>query len=64
LRVAVADGHLRWREVAALELGAPVPGGRSVRFSPDVSGGGLRPAGWSQVLRRGAYRASHVGRDA
>lgn len=64
LRLAVAAAHGAWREVAVLELGAAVEGGRSLRFSPDVTGGGIRPAGWLQDLRRSAYRASHLGPDA
>jgi hypothetical protein len=64
LRLAVASAHGPWREVAVLELGGAVEAGRAVRFSPDVTGGGLRPAGWLQDLRRSAYRASHVGPDA
>jgi hypothetical protein len=64
LRLAVASAHGHWREVAVLELGGAVDAGRAVRFSPDVTGGGLRPAGWLQDLRRSAYRASHVGPDA
>ena len=52
-----------WRELAVVELGRPVPHGREVRFSPDVTGGGIRPAGWLHELRRDAYRASHVGPD-
>lgn len=64
LRLAVASAHGAWREVAVLELGRAVEEGRSVRFSPDVTGGGIRPAGWLQDLRRSAYRASHVGPDA
>ena len=64
LRLAVASAHGRWREVAVLELGATVDDGREVRFSPDVTGGGIYPAGWLHDLRRSAYRASHVGPDA
>lgn len=65
LRLAVASAHGAWREVAVLELGREVEGGdRPVRFSPDVTGGGIRPAGWLHDLRRDAYRASHVGPDA
>lgn len=64
LRLAVASAHGAWREVAVLELGRQVERGREVRFSPDVTGGGIRPAGWLQDLRRSAYRASHVGPDA
>jgi hypothetical protein len=64
LRLAVAVGARSWRDVAVLEIGAPVARGREVRFSPDVTGGGIRPVGWLQDLRRSAYRASHVGPDA
>jgi hypothetical protein len=64
LRLAVASAHGRWCEVAVLELGRQVEGGREVRFSPEVTGGGIRPAGWLQDLRRSAYPASHVGPDA
>jgi hypothetical protein len=64
LRLAVASAHGPWREVAVLELAGAVSGGRQLRFSPDVTGGGIRPAGWLQDLRRSAYRASHVGPDA
>ena len=63
LRLAYHEGR-RWRDVAVLELGRPVPDGRTVRFAPDVTGGGIRPAGWLHDLRRDAYRASHVGPDA
>jgi hypothetical protein len=63
LRLAVATGAASWRDVAVLELGSPVPAGRAVRFSPDVTGGGIRPVGVLQELRRRAYRASHVGPD-
>jgi hypothetical protein len=64
LRLAVASAHGRWSQVAVLELGRRVEGAREVRFSPDVTGGGIRPAGWLQDLRRSAYPASHVGPDA
>lgn len=64
MRLAVASARGPWRPVAMLELGGPVPGGRQVRFAPDVTGGGIRPAGWLHDLRRRAYDASHVGPDA
>ena len=64
LRLAVSSAHGAPRDVAVLELGSTSPGGRQIRFSPDVTGGGIRPAGWLQDLRRSAYRASHVGPDA
>lgn len=64
LRLAVSTGRRGWRDVGRVELAGPTPGGREVRFSPDVTGGGIRPAGWLHDLRRSAYRASHVGPDA
>jgi hypothetical protein len=64
LRLAVSTAHGAARQVAVLELGGTSPGGRQIRFSPDVTGGGIAPAGWLQDLRRSAYRASHVGPDA
>jgi hypothetical protein len=64
LRLAMATGRNRWRELAVLELGGTVRNGRQIRYSPDVTGGGIRPVGWLQDLRREAYRASHVGPDA
>lgn len=64
LRLAAATGRRTWRTLAVLELGRPVPDGRSIRFSPDNTGGGIGPVGWLQDLRRDAYRASHVGPDA
>jgi hypothetical protein len=64
LRLAVSSAHGAPRQVAALELGGTSPGGREIRFSPDVTGGGIAPAGWLQDFRRSAYRASHVGPDA
>jgi hypothetical protein len=64
LRLAVASARGRWSEVAVLELGREVERGRKIRFSPDVTGGGIRPVGWLQDLRRSAYTASHVGPDA
>jgi hypothetical protein len=64
LRLVAVLGRRSWRELAVLELGSAVPEGRQVRFSPDVTGGGIRPVGWLHDLRRDAYRASHVGPDA
>ena len=64
LRVAVSSLHGSPRQVAVLELGSTSPGGRQIRFSPGVTGGGIQPAGWLQDLRRRAYPASHVGPDA
>ena len=64
LRLVAVTGCRSVRELGVLELGSAVPGGREVRFSPDVTGGGIRPVGWLQDLRRDAYRATHVGPDA
>lgn len=64
LLLSAATGPRRWRTLGVLELDGPVPHGRSIRFSPDNTGGGIHPVGWLQDLRRDAYRASHVGPDA
>jgi hypothetical protein len=42
----------------------PAPLGRQTRFDPWVTGGGLRPAGPLQELRRRAYAAAQVADDA
>lgn len=64
LRLVAATGSRTWRDLAVVELGGTVPGGRQIRFSPDNTGGGIAPVGWLQDLRKSAYRASHVGPDA
>lgn len=51
------------RTLAVVELAGEAPGGREIRFAPLNTGGGIRPVGWLQDLRRSAYPASHVGRD-
>jgi hypothetical protein len=59
----VATPHGPWTEVGQVKLGDVVTGGRRVRFDPWTTGGGIRPAGWVQELRQGAYPASHVAPD-
>lgn len=63
LRLAAATGR-GWQTLAVVELQGPVAHARSIRFSPDRTGGGIRPVGWLQDLRKDAYRATHVGPDA
>jgi hypothetical protein len=75
LAAAVADGHLRfaldiaeasgpWREVASVEVGEPLPAdeAESLRFTPVHTGGGIRPVGVLQSVRRLAYRSSQATR--
>ena len=59
----VATPHGPWTQVGQVKLGDVVTGGRRVRFDPWTTGGGIRPAGWVQELRQGAYPASHVAAD-
>ena len=63
-RLAVASTRGPWRELGVLQATRVLPNGRRVRFSPFVTGGGIRPAGWLQELRRTSYDASRVGKDA
>lgn len=60
LALLVATPHGPWRQVGALRTDAvlPAPQGREVRFSPAVTGGGLRPAGPFQAWRERAYPVS------
>lgn len=75
LPAAVAHRHLRfaadiaeasgpWREVATLEVGEPLPAdeAESLRFDPVRTGGGIRPVGVLQSVRRLAYRGSRATR--
>ena len=64
LALLLATPHGPWEEVGRITLGEPVEGGRQIRFDPFTTGGGIRPVGLLQELRRGAYPASHVGPDA
>ncbi|MFN2539909.1 MAG: hypothetical protein ABR549_17390 [Mycobacteriales bacterium] len=63
-RLAVAHTRGPWRELGEMRATRVLPNGRRVRFSPFTTGGGIRPAGRLQELRKKAYDASHVGRDA
>ena len=64
LALLVATPHGPWEEVGVVTVGDVVEDGRRVRFDPWTTGGGIRPVGLIQELRRGAYPASHVGPDA
>lgn len=65
-QLCLAQGQGAWRPWASLRIGPPLPApdGRRLRFDPWTTGDDLRPAGVLNELRRGAYRASHVGPDA
>ncbi|MCW2714011.1 MAG: hypothetical protein JWN88_1058, partial [Frankiales bacterium] len=66
LRLVVAFQTGPWRPVGEVVCRAemPAPVGRQVRFSPYQDGGDLVPVGRINAWRKGAYEASHVGRDA
>jgi hypothetical protein len=63
-RLAVARTRGPWRELGELQATGVLPNGRRVRFSPFTTGGGIRPSGTLQELRKKAYDASRVGKDA
>src|SRR4051794_10366384 len=63
-RLAVARTTGPWQELGELQATRLLPNGRAVRFSPFTTAGGIRPAGRLNELRRTAYEASHVGKDA
>jgi hypothetical protein len=63
-RLAVAPLSGRFRTVATVRLGSPLPQPRAdaLRFNPWHTGGGIRPAGPFQRARAAAYRGSQSGR--
>ena len=65
LALLLATAHGPWREVGRLRtLGElPAPEGRRTRFTPGMTGGGVRPAGPFQEWRNRSYPASHVADD-
>ena len=65
LALLVATAHGPWREVGRVRTSGelPAPQGRRTRFSPGMTGGGLRPAGLFQEWRTRSYPASHVADD-
>ena len=65
LALLLATPHGRWREVARVRTTGelPAPAGRQTRFTPAMTGGGLRPAGPFQEWRSRSYPASHVAAD-
>jgi hypothetical protein len=54
----------RSRALAAVTVGPPLPDDQTeaLRFNPWTTGPGIRPAGWLNLLRDAAYRASQRGR--
>jgi hypothetical protein len=63
LRTARSFG--RSRPLATLRIGQPLPAEQTeaLRFNPWTTGPGIRPAGWLNLLRDAAYRASQRGRS-
>ena len=63
LRTARTFG--RSRPLATLRIGPPLPAEQTeaLRFNPWTTGPGIRPAGWLNLLRDAAYRASQRGRS-
>jgi hypothetical protein len=74
LRAATADGLRlelrtarsfgRSQPLATVTAGPPLPADQTeaLRFNPWTTGPGIRPSGWLNLLRDGAYRASQRGR--
>jgi hypothetical protein len=65
LALLLATAHGPWREVGRVRTSGelPAPEGRRLRFTPAMTGGGLRPAGPLQEWRNRSYPASHVADD-
>ena len=63
LRTARSLG--RSQALATVTVGPPLPDDRTeaLRFNPWTTGPGIRPAGWLNLLRDAAYRASQRGRS-
>jgi hypothetical protein len=63
LRAAGSVG--RSQPIAALTVGEPLPADETemLRFNPWTTGPGIRPAGWLNLLRAAAYRASQRSRQ-
>jgi hypothetical protein len=63
LRTARSFG--RSQPLATVTVGPPLPDDQTeaLRFNPWTTGPGIRPAGWLNLLRDAAYRASQHGRS-
>ena len=63
LRTARSFG--RSQALATVTVGPPLPDNQTeaLRFNPWTTGSGIRPAGWLNLLRDAAYRASQRGRS-
>ena len=61
----IARSFGRSRPLATLRIGPPLPAEQTeaLRFNPWTTGPGIRPAGWLNLLRDAAYRASQRGRS-
>lgn len=59
--IAVASLEGRWERVGTLEIRERAAEHDAMRFDPWQTGGGLRPAGMLNALRKAAYRGSRRG---
>jgi hypothetical protein len=62
--IAIASLGGRWRRIGTLTVQRRAPERDELRFDPLTRGGGFRPAGMLQRLRRAAYRGSRRGAPA
>lgn len=59
--IAIASLEGRWERIGTLEVRERVHEHDALRFDPWQTGGGLRPAGVLNALRKAAYRGSRRG---
>lgn len=64
--IDIAAPRGAWEPVARLDIGRQLSGrtAEGLRFNPANTGGGIRPIGVLQAVRRLSYGASQVGRSA
>ena len=65
LELRTASSFGRSQPLATVTVGPPLPAEQTeaLRFNPWTTGPGIRPSGWLNLLRDGAYRASQRGRN-
>ena len=63
--IEIASPRGAWEPVARLDLARQLPGqaADALRFNPAHTGGGIRPIGMLQAVRRLSYGASQAGRS-
>ena len=65
LELRTAKSFGRSQPLASVTVGPPLSPDQTeaLRFNPWTTGPGIRPSGWLNLLRDGAYRASQRGRN-